>query len=66
MQSEEAVRGFVGSVGEGVPAAEEGGDPRRMMRLVLQTMTVGAIIHDLTVSDTLFLVDLPEDDTAQL
>lgn len=54
----------MGTVGERIPPTEESRYPCRMMLLILQSMTVKAIIHDLPVTDPLLVVDLPEDDAA--
>ena len=55
----------MGSVGEGITLMEERRDPGWVVSLILQTMTVGSIVHHLAVSDSLFLVNLPKDNATQ-
>ena len=63
MKAEEAVGGGVGAWRCVVTTGEEGGYPGGMMGFVFHPMTVGMVVHDLTVVDTSFVVYLPEDHT---
>ena len=63
MRPEEAVAGTAIAI-KGIPLSQHATHPRRMMLLILQSMTVKAIIHDLPVTDPLLVVNLPEDDAA--